>query len=500
MFLTEEMPYSGAVTCQARSADLGSRVVRGGIWVFALRITNTLFGFARTIVLARLLAPADFGVFGIALLAMSALETFSQTGFSTALIQKKDETESYLDTAWTVQAVRGILLALVLYLTAGYVAAFFDASAAKPILQVIGLSMLFQGFTSIGVLYFQKDLEFHKQFIYMFSGTVADMSVTIAAAFLWRNPWALAIGLLAGSLMRMVVSYFVHPYRPRLGFDQQQFRELSGFGKWILGSSILFFFLTQADHALVGKVLGVSALGFYQLAYRLSNMPATEITQVISQVTFPAYSMLQDDLPRLRQAYLKVLQITAFLSFPIAGLIFVLAPDFTKVCLGERWMPMVPAMQALALAGLIRSLAATTGPVFLAVGKPRIDTICQIVRLIILAACIYPFVIRWDILGAGTAVVLSILISMGAFSFAIIKIAGCPLIQFSKVIIFPLLSCITMVVSMVVLKANIGVPIGPGLILVVTIVGCLGYLTTALLFDRFFNYGMRWVVRQQLGV
>ena len=124
----------------------------------------------------------------------------------------------------------------------------------------------------------------------------------------------------------------------------------------------------------MGKLLGVTALGFYQLAYRISNMPATEITHVISRVTFPAYSKLQDDIPKLREAYLKVLQITAFLSFPIAGLIFVLAPDFTKIFLGEKWMPMVPAMQVLVFAGLSRAIAATAGYIFYAVGKPKIDT------------------------------------------------------------------------------------------------------------------------------
>jgi lipopolysaccharide exporter len=499
MFLTEEMPYSGAVTCQARSADLGSRVVRGGIWVFALRITNSLLVLARTIVLARFLAPADFGVFGIALLAMSALETFSQTGFSTALIQKKDDTESYLDTAWTVQAVRGILLALVLYLTAGYVAAFFGASAAKPILQVIGLSMLFQGFTSIGVLYFQKDLEFHKQFIYMFSGTVADMTVTIAAVFFLRNVWALAIGLLAGNLMRMVVSYFIHPYRPRLGFDQQQFRELSGFGKWILGSSILIFLLTQGDSALVGKVLGVSALGFYQLAYRLSNMPATEITQVISQVTFPAYSKLQDDLPRLRQAYLKVLQITAFLSFPIAGLIFVLAKDFTEIFLGEKWMPVVPAMQALCIFGVLRGVGGTLGPVLPAVGKPKIQTRASAVQLLILAVIIYPLTKSWGIVGTSLSIIFPMIVSVALLFWEVKAILGLKYRSILKSVVLPAVSaglmCLVVFFAKVILIIDAGI-LG---ILTLFLIGAVVYIGITHVWDRVTGYQMRKLLHNAVG-
>jgi lipopolysaccharide exporter len=435
-----------------RAADLRTRVVRGGFWVFALRITDRLFRLARTIVLARFLAPADFGLFGIALLAMSALETFSQTGFNVALIQKKGDTKPYLDTAWTVQVIRGIILALILFAIAPYVARFFEAPAAKPILQVIGLSVLFQGFVNIGVVCFQKELEFHKQFVYIFSGTFVDISVAISAAFLLRNVWALVFGLLAGNLVRMVVSYLIHPYQPRLRFNQQQFKELFGFGRWVLGSSILMFLITQGDDALVGKVLGVTALGFYQLAYTLSNLPATEISHVISQVTFPAYSKLQDNLPRLREAYLKVLQITAFLSFPITGLIFVLAPDFTKIFLGEKWMPMVPAMQVLVLWGLIRSMGATTGPIIYAVGRPKILTKYQLCQLIMLIILIYPFTMRWGILGASLAVLFTSVGANALAFYAAIKITNCGIYNFVRTVGFPLTSSLAAILSVFLLK------------------------------------------------
>ncbi|MBW1612839.1 MAG: oligosaccharide flippase family protein [Deltaproteobacteria bacterium] len=109
------------------SETLSKKVVKGGIWVFALRITSRGLGFIRTIILARLLAPSDFGLLGIAMLAIATLETFSQTGFQAALIQKKDDVESYLDTAWTVSAIRGIVLFLILFFCAPIVAKFFNS-------------------------------------------------------------------------------------------------------------------------------------------------------------------------------------------------------------------------------------------------------------------------------------------------------------------------------------------------------------------------------------
>ncbi len=404
------MDSQTSIATKASIESLSQRVIKSGFWVFSLKITERAFSLIRLIILARILAPHDFGLMGIAMLTMATLETFSQTGFQAALIQKKENTELYLDAAWTIMIIRGFILFTILYFIAPYAAIFFKSPQAKPIIRIIGFSILFQAFTNIGVIYFRKELEFNKQFIYQLSGTLADFIVAISAAVILRSVWALVFGLLAGNAVRCFVSYLIHPYRPHLSSDLGKAKELFGFGKWVLGSSILIFLLTQGDDIFVGKLLGTTALGFYQLAYRISNMPATEITHVISQVTFPAYSKLQDNIPKLREAYLKVLQVTAFLSFPIAGLIFVLAPDFTKIFLGEKWMPMVPAMRTLCVYGILRSLAATGGPLLLAKGKPHIQTIFSSLELIIMGILIYPFTKKWGI--NGTSLVMCIRIGL----------------------------------------------------------------------------------------
>ena len=476
--------------------NLSQRAVRGGFWVFSLRIVQRLFSLARLVILARILAPHDFGLMGIALLTMATLETFSQTGFQAALIQKKEDIESYVDAAWTVLILRGFLLFTLLCLIAPHAAIFFEAPEAKPIIQVIGFSLLLQAFTNIGVIYFQKELEFNKQVVYQFCGTLADFIVAVSAVLILGNVWALVFGLLAGNATMLIVSYLIHPYRPHLSSDLGKVKELFGYGKWILRSSILVFLITQGDDIFVGKLLGVTALGFYQLAYRISNMPATEITHVISQVTFPAYSKLQDDLPKLREAYLKVLQFTAFLSFPIAGLIFVLAPDFTKIFLGEKWMPMVPAMQVLVFAGLVRSIAATSGYIFYAVGKPKIDTRWQIVRLSVLAALIYPFTIKWGILGTSIVVFLSIFVSNIGFCFKAIKITNCGVKNFANTMIFPLTSGAIAVLVILGLKTTMGIGIREFIIF--TCMGVLTYLVIIYLSDKFFNYGIQTLIKESI--
>jgi len=466
---------------------LSQRVVHAGFWAFALRITDRLFGLARTIVLARVLSPNDFGLFGIALLGLSALNTFSQTGFQAALVQKKGDIKPYLDTAWTVQVIRGFVLAGILFGIAPYVASFFGEPTAVLLLRVLGLSAIFQGLTNIGVVYFQKELEFHKRFIYMFSGTLADLGVAIPAALILRNAWALVFGLLAGNLVRMAVSYLIHPYRPRVWLDGPKVKELYTFGKWILGSSILVFLLNQGDDIFVGKLLGATMLGFYQIAYRLSNLSATEITHVISQVTFPAYSKLQDKLPQLRRAYLETLQVVSLFSFPIASGIFFLAPDFTRIFLGEKWMPMVPALQVLTLWGLIRSLGAIAGCLWQAVGKPQISTYFHIAKLILLAVFIYPFTIRWGILGTSLAVVVESL-PIHLFGYIVVaKTLRCNARVLYRQLLPPLVGAATMSLTLFCIRSSVGERTMPIFFLMI-VSAVIVYALSIYLLGRFGGY------------
>lgn len=342
------------------------------------------------------------------MIMMATLETFSQTGFQQALIQKKDNVESYLNSVWTVLILRGLLLFAILYFIAPFAAIFFKVPQAKPIIQVIGFSILFQAFANIGVIYFQKELEFNKQFIYQLSGTLADFIVAISAAFILRSIWALVFGVLAGELVRCIVSYRIHPYRPHLNPDLKKAKELFGFGKWILGSSILIFIGAYLDNISVGRLLGATALGFYQMAYRISNMPATEITYVIANVAFPVYSKIKEDRLRLQQAYFRTMRLTVAISIPIAIVIVSLATDFTRIFLGEKWMPMVPVMQLLAVAGLIKSIISTGSPLFIGSGYPNFEFYMQLIRGLIIIIAIYPLTVFMGISGAALCVILSI--------------------------------------------------------------------------------------------
>jgi O-antigen/teichoic acid export membrane protein len=492
---------------------LDHRVVKGGFWVFALHISQQILAAGRLLILVQLLAPGDFGLLGIALLIMAVLENFTQTGFSAALVQKKGNIKSYLNTAWTIGLIRAVILFGILYFIAPCVVRFFDQpdkpidiSQAVDIIRIMGISFLIGAFSNATIVYFSKELEFHKQFVMQMSGTVVDILVAVPIALICKSVWALVLGSLAGNFVRIILSYIIHPYRPRLELDKEKVKELWGFGKWVFGSSLLGFLINQGDDIVVGKVLGVVMLGYYQMAFKISNMPTTEITAVISGITFPAYSKLQDDLPRLRRGYLKVIQLAAFLSFPIAGLIFVLADDFTRIFMGQKWMPMVATLQVLTVWGLIRSLATVVSSPFGAMGRPKIITKIHFLKFVLLAILIYPLTVRWGILGAAFAVVLNPLVVFPLMVYIALKLIRVRFVDMARLMVLPMLGMLIMANVVVLFKGFIFAHSDTVYLswlniiyfLLSVIIGILTYTGVMFLCDLKFDYGIRKILKEQL--
>lgn len=386
------------------------KVHRGGLLIGTSNALKVSLSLVRTVVVARFLAPDDLGLMGIVLLTLAVFESLSQTGFAAALIQQKKRVDDYLDTAWVVSLARGVSLYGLLFLLAPLVASFFSAPGITLLLRVIGLAFIFEGLTNIGVVTFRKELDFEKEFLYQQIETFTDIFLTVSLAIILQSVWALVFGYLGGKGVKCITSYVIHPYRPGLVFDTKKARELFRFGKYLLGSSIIILLITQGDDAVVGKLLGTTALGFYVIAYKISNMPATSITHVFSQVAFPAYSKLQDDPEQLRNAYLKSLKYIAFVSLPICGGLILLAPELVSFFLGQKWMQIVPAMRVLCVFGLIRALGGTTGPLFQGVGRPDIITKLNMGKLCIIALLIVPLTQKYGIVGTSITITIPMLL------------------------------------------------------------------------------------------
>jgi len=385
---------------------LRTRVVRSAGWVLAGRGVLRGLLVVKLVIMARLLGPEDIGLFGLVLLALGVLGTFTRTGFNTALIQRKDNAEDYLDTAWTVEVIRGLALGAVLFAGAPLVAAFFRDVRIVPLLRVLSGSVALNGLVNVGVIYFRKELDFRRQFVLDTVKAGTSFVVGVALAFALRSVWALVYAHVAAAGARCLTSYVMHGYRPRPRLDRAQAAELFRFGRWVLGSSFVTFLAMHGDDVFLGKLLGATTLGLYQVAYQLSTGPAAEIGGLTWTVMMPAYAKVQHQPARLRAVFLEVFEVVTSALLPVAAFILFAAPDLVVGLLGARWRPAVAPVRVLAVAGFLRALTATGSPVVVGTGRPHMQLWMDVARLCVIVPSIYPLTRAFGATGTAVSVTL----------------------------------------------------------------------------------------------
>lgn len=350
--------------------------------------------FLVTIILARLLAPQMFGLVSIATLAISSLVFFQELGFGAALIYRQEDVEAAANTAhWTI-ITTSLLLYLVAFVGSPLVADFFRSPAVVPVLRVLALNIVISSLGRVAFVLLSKEMDFRKKVLPELIASFSGNLVAVALALLGWEVWALVWGQVVDNILRTTLVYVVSPWRPRWQFVPRLFRELFGYGKHVAFSQVLIFGITNVDDLFVGRMLGDTALGHYGLAYKVSNLPATNITRLVTRVTFPAFSQLQGEVARMRQAFFRLVRYVSLLAFPVAVATVIFAHDFVYVILNERWAPAIVPLQLLGIYGLIRSVAANMGTIFQAGGRPQWLAGIAAWRLVTMTALLYPS-IRW---------------------------------------------------------------------------------------------------------
>jgi O-antigen/teichoic acid export membrane protein len=397
----------------ADGGSLKARVLRSGFWVGIANFGSNALNLVRSVVLARLLTPDMFGLMGLALVVLRATETFTRPGVQQALIARQQEFDQAAGTAFTMLVIRGFLLAIILAAVAPLVASFYEASELTLILQVLSLVFVLNAFANINTVARQRELDF-KRLTYL--SQVANLSgtaVTIAIAFWMRSVWALVIGQLVQALFNTVWSYYFIAGRPRFAFDRGVARDLLAYGKFITGSSMVTYIAAELDSAVIGKVSGIEALGYYALAMTISSLVTLNLARVAAGIMMPAYSKLQNDRPALRNAYLRVLSITLYMIMPTTIGLIVAADSLVHVVYGPKWAGAVLPLQVLSVFGIFRALLSFNGYLFEGIGQPKVAFHLASWRLALLAPIMVPMVKAYGVVGAAMAVTLGALVHWG---------------------------------------------------------------------------------------
>jgi O-antigen/teichoic acid export membrane protein len=218
---------------------IGSKIAAGAAWMIALRVIERSIGMISTIILARLLVPQDFGLVAMAMAVYALIEVAGQFGFDLILIRAQRASRAQYDGAWTLGVCHGVVSALVLLALAEPTAGFFSEPRLVPVIQILAAVAFLQGLENIGVVDFRRDFHFGKDFLFLFGKKIISFAVTVTLAFHYRSYWALVIGIVTSRVSGVILSYLLHPYRPRLSFSE--IPNLFGFSRWVLLTRILGF-------------------------------------------------------------------------------------------------------------------------------------------------------------------------------------------------------------------------------------------------------------------
>jgi O-antigen/teichoic acid export membrane protein len=406
-------------------------MAKGATWMVAIKLTERLLGLVNTMVLARLLVPEDFGLVSLAASLWALLEIMGAFSFDLALIHNQRAAREHYDTAWTLGLLYGLVSATLLAVGAHAASRYFSDARLEGVLYIFAACALIQSCKNIGVIAFQKDLNFRREFVYAISVKVSTIAGTLVIAVTLRSFWALAIGTFIGTTSNVIISYILHPFRPRLAISK--WRALMRFSGWVLFSNIMIFAGNRGYDLVIGRMAGPGALGLYSVAYEISNLPTTEIVWPASKALFPGFSKIREDENGLREAFLRTAAIVALFTIPAGAGVALLAEPIVRILLGPKWLPAVPTIQVLALFGTLRALHAGTGALYLALGKTRLVALIATPHVIIGLPLATILLAEYGIRGAGFAVLLSgaialamtFIIVKGIMSLTLRQLAGC---------------------------------------------------------------------------
>ena len=394
-----------------------STAIKGISWMGALRLGTRALTVVRIAILARMLSPLQFGTVGIATIALGFVEILTETGINVFLVQERGKIDTYINTAWIVSIIRGFVISLTIVVAAPFIASFFHAPDALPLLLLTSIVPILRGFINPAIIQFQKELAFHREFWFRFWIFTADSSIAILLVFITRDGASLIWGFIAGATLEVLLSFLLVKPTPRFAFEKEKFLKVLHRGKWVTMAGILDFVFRHGDDVVVGRILPIASLGLYTNAYKISELPLTEIAAVVSKVTFPVFSKISDDIVRLKRAFFRTTISIALLTIPIGVVLFFFPQQLILLILGPAWVEAAPALRILSLFGVVRAISGSIFVLFLAMKQQKYITITLLVSTGALAITIVPFVLRFGIEGAAFSGLIASVVGLIASLF-----------------------------------------------------------------------------------
>lgn len=349
------------------SAAMGAVIVVGTRWC------DRLIGLISTVVLARLLMPQDFGMIAMASLVIGLIDVLLDVGVNITLVQNKDADDHDYNAAWTLRLIQSVITTLAIVLAAYPAAVYFHDDRVTAVMQVLSLSVLLLGLENIGIVSFQKQMAFGQEFRFFFGRRITGFLATLLSAWYLHSYWALVIGTLVGRLVGVVLSYAMHPMRPRWSFVRMH--AMLAFSSWNLLRGIGNYLGENLHRLLVGHRENSTLMGVYTLASDIAALPSGELLAPVNRVLFPMLVVAKDDSHELQRLFLLALGLQALIGVPMGVGLAMLAPELVATMLGDNWQMAVPLVQVMGYINMVAAISASGSYVLLACGKTKMTAL-----------------------------------------------------------------------------------------------------------------------------
>lgn len=363
------------------AAPLGRRIALAALQTIATRFVLRGIGLVSTLVLVRLLTPADFGVVSLASAVYAILDLLTQTGFNLAIVRMQAPQRAHYDTAWTLGVIRGAVIAAGLLLTSGLQARLMGDPRIAPLMWLLAGTALLQSLESGRLIDCQRDLRFDRLMRYAIVGKLVGFCVVLPLAYVMRNAWPLVLSGFCARLVTIPYSYVLAPYRPRPSLAA--WHEMFHFSKWLALGNLAGLIEAQLMNFVVGRYVGLRAVGYYQVVRQLAALPISEIAAPVREPAFAGFSRLRHDIAELRRHFLAGFALQCVAILPLSVGVAVTAPDLVALFLGPRWTAATPLLPAIALYALLDALAHYTHDIFVVLDRQRGYTIAYFATLLL---------------------------------------------------------------------------------------------------------------------
>lgn len=403
--LTQPAPAEAAADAGlhslAGSGSILARTARGAGWVIGWRMTTRLLGVFSTLMLVRLLTPNDFGIVALAMSFFQGINSLSEVGVEEAIVRTDNPTRDVYDSGFTINVIRAVATSLIMIAVAVPLAHYFGNEDLVNVIYVLGGIWALSGFENIGTVDFRRFLAFNMEFKIKILPRLISIGVAVPAAFYWHSYWALVGAIGVSQILTVILSYTMHPYRPR--FSMAGMRPIISFSAWMWVNSLIGLVGGRVTTVFIGRLFSTAGVGIYGVGVEVATLASAEIVAPLCRALFSGFAAARKGGDNGAETLLRVLSLMTLVTFPMSMGLSLVAYPIIKIGFGPEWLGAVPVVQILGVATTLTLFGSVSAMLFAAHAWLQMMAWMNALNTVLRVALVAILVPRYGLVGAAWA-------------------------------------------------------------------------------------------------